>query len=362
MLSSPIVSADPYQILGISPKSTLAQARTAYLKHVRVLHPDRFDPVKQKVEWELANQMLRDVNEAWETIQSGNANAAAANPDGDSPPAKNRKPIPKQQPSFSGSPAPIPQPTSEVHFASKRPITFSSASGELGPYSATAIIGVVFIVAGVALTFSGYSLPFFIVAVILGHVAKFTIRRNDFRGISFAVFSLWAGYICVAGIGIYYAVAVLAHLPRPSRFIAPPSSQVANNQAQIDELNNELSQIDNDQQQATQAAENNLDNSVALLKVGTSGLQTKIADETKSLADLQQKAASMTDGDDKTKMATEIAGIQAELKTDTTTLSDQTTFLNKPRDQQISQLDAQVAAQYDERRHELQDKLAKLQK
>jgi hypothetical protein len=96
--------------------------------------------------------------------------------------------------------------------------------------------------------------------------------------------------------------------------------------------------------------------------VGTAALQTKIADETRSLADLQQKAIAVTDADEKTKVAAQIDAIQAELKTDTTTFNDQTTFLNKPRDQQISQLDAQVAAQYDESRHATQDKLAKLQK
>lgn len=64
------MTQDPYQTLGISPAATLAEARDAYLKRVRVLHPDRFDPVRQKTEWELSNQMLRDLNEAWEAVEN----------------------------------------------------------------------------------------------------------------------------------------------------------------------------------------------------------------------------------------------------------------------------------------------------
>ncbi len=64
---------DPYQTLGISPTATLDEARAAWLQRVRVLHPDRFDPVEQKTEWDMSTQMLQDVNAAWEAIRTGRA-------------------------------------------------------------------------------------------------------------------------------------------------------------------------------------------------------------------------------------------------------------------------------------------------
>ncbi len=57
---------NPYQTLGVSSSASIEEVKTAWLKRVRVLHPDRFDPVSQKMEWELATPMLQDVNAAWE--------------------------------------------------------------------------------------------------------------------------------------------------------------------------------------------------------------------------------------------------------------------------------------------------------
>ncbi len=67
------MTSNPYQTLGISPDSTIQEARAAWLQRVRVLHPDRFDAVKQKAEWELATQMLQDVNAAWEEIRKSDS-------------------------------------------------------------------------------------------------------------------------------------------------------------------------------------------------------------------------------------------------------------------------------------------------
>lgn len=95
---------DPYQTLGISPTASLVDARTAYLKRVRVLHPDRFDPVSQKSEWELANQMLRDLNAAWEAVE----NRRASYPNGGAvpPPIPPPTPQPQQQRPHVVSPKP----------------------------------------------------------------------------------------------------------------------------------------------------------------------------------------------------------------------------------------------------------------
>jgi hypothetical protein len=59
---------DYHTIIGVNPGATASEIRKAYLKRSKVLHPDRFDPKTQPAEWELANEMLRDLNEAYEAL------------------------------------------------------------------------------------------------------------------------------------------------------------------------------------------------------------------------------------------------------------------------------------------------------
>ena len=94
---------DPYQTLGISPTATLDDARAAFRQRVRVLHPDRFDPVRQKAEWDLANQMLRDLNEAWETIKTERATVSTQEEAPPSPPPQH---FPRKPDVYSSKPPP----------------------------------------------------------------------------------------------------------------------------------------------------------------------------------------------------------------------------------------------------------------
>lgn len=61
---------DLYAILGVVPDATPDAIREAYLARVRVLHPDRFNPELQPREWHLANEMLANLNEAYNILRA----------------------------------------------------------------------------------------------------------------------------------------------------------------------------------------------------------------------------------------------------------------------------------------------------
>ncbi|MCH8568544.1 MAG: J domain-containing protein [Balneolales bacterium] len=60
---------DYYGILGVKPGTDTKEIRRSYIRISRIIHPDRFDQNKQPEDWEHANQMLRDVNEAWAVLK-----------------------------------------------------------------------------------------------------------------------------------------------------------------------------------------------------------------------------------------------------------------------------------------------------
>ena len=62
------VQRNYYDLLGVNVSATQEEIRKAYLLRVRVLHPDRFDPHRQPVEWRQANEMLRELNEAYAVL------------------------------------------------------------------------------------------------------------------------------------------------------------------------------------------------------------------------------------------------------------------------------------------------------
>lgn len=66
---------DLYSILGVNPEASLEDIREAYLARTRVIHPDRFDQQRQPKEWEKANEMLAELNEAYSILQNTNSRA-----------------------------------------------------------------------------------------------------------------------------------------------------------------------------------------------------------------------------------------------------------------------------------------------
>ncbi|MFZ2960998.1 MAG: J domain-containing protein [Candidatus Ozemobacteraceae bacterium] len=59
-----------FHILGVDETASAQDIRKAYLERVKVLHPDRFSRENQPSEWNSANEMLRELNEAYEEVQS----------------------------------------------------------------------------------------------------------------------------------------------------------------------------------------------------------------------------------------------------------------------------------------------------
>jgi hypothetical protein len=64
-----------YDILDVPLGASAEQIRDAYLLRSKLLHPDRFDPAKQRAEWDLANSMLKELNHAYGVLRDTTARA-----------------------------------------------------------------------------------------------------------------------------------------------------------------------------------------------------------------------------------------------------------------------------------------------
>jgi len=60
---------DYYSVLGVEPTASHDQIDAAYRARVRISHPDRFDKDSQPEEWDIANEILRDLNAAYEILR-----------------------------------------------------------------------------------------------------------------------------------------------------------------------------------------------------------------------------------------------------------------------------------------------------
>lgn len=59
---------DPYSVLGVSSDASDEDIRAAYRARARIVHPDRFDRERQPKDWERANEMLAELNEAYSIL------------------------------------------------------------------------------------------------------------------------------------------------------------------------------------------------------------------------------------------------------------------------------------------------------
>ncbi len=59
-----------YDVLGVERNATAEQIRAAYLLRSKVLHPDRFDQNKQPTEWKLANELVKELNNAYSVLRN----------------------------------------------------------------------------------------------------------------------------------------------------------------------------------------------------------------------------------------------------------------------------------------------------
>ena len=60
-----MVDRDYYQVLGVPFGASDEEIRSAYRKRISIIHPDRFDPVRQPEQWQVANEMLMELNAAY---------------------------------------------------------------------------------------------------------------------------------------------------------------------------------------------------------------------------------------------------------------------------------------------------------
>ncbi len=87
-----------YDVLGVPANASDQMIRKAFLLRSKVLHPDRFNQKTQPKEWELANELLKQLNEAYSTLSDpgkrseyDRLNANRASPSSASAPAKGRR-------------------------------------------------------------------------------------------------------------------------------------------------------------------------------------------------------------------------------------------------------------------------------
>ena len=65
-----MVNRDYYQLLGVPPGASAEEIRCAYRKRLGVIHPDRFDPACQPEQWQAANEMLMELNSAYDVLRN----------------------------------------------------------------------------------------------------------------------------------------------------------------------------------------------------------------------------------------------------------------------------------------------------
>ena len=64
------MTRDPYEVLGVKQTATLEEVKKAYRVMVKKYHPDNY---KDNPLEDLAKEKMQEINEAYETIQSGNS-------------------------------------------------------------------------------------------------------------------------------------------------------------------------------------------------------------------------------------------------------------------------------------------------
>ena len=97
-----------YDLLGVSKSADSEDIRKAYLIRTRVVHPDRFNRAQQAAEWLQANDMLRELNGAYEVLSDPAKRAHYdASPSGTQyQPSSREAQEPTQTPTESSSSAP----------------------------------------------------------------------------------------------------------------------------------------------------------------------------------------------------------------------------------------------------------------
>jgi hypothetical protein len=90
-----------YDLLGVAPNATDDQIRKAYLLRSKMMHPDRFDQTRQRAEWELANEILKELNHAYQVLRDSSSRSQydrkIAGATHSAPPPRQSSPPPQQR-------------------------------------------------------------------------------------------------------------------------------------------------------------------------------------------------------------------------------------------------------------------------
>lgn len=81
-----------YEILNVAKDASPSDLRSAYLLLSRMFHPDRFDAAKQPAEWAKANELLRELNQAYGVLRDPEKRRAYDSTLGHGGPAPRRSP------------------------------------------------------------------------------------------------------------------------------------------------------------------------------------------------------------------------------------------------------------------------------
>lgn len=101
---------DLYSILGVTPDATDEEMRDAYLARTRIIHPDRFDRQRQPKDWQKANEMLAELNEAYSVLRNPSSRAQYD----DLRAGKQQRQAPPPPPRPQREPEPPPPPAFEL--------------------------------------------------------------------------------------------------------------------------------------------------------------------------------------------------------------------------------------------------------
>ena len=118
-----------YETLGVLPSASVTEIRQAYIFASKLIHPDKFHPVRQKARWDQANEMLKGVNLAYEVLrdpgmrseydriisQNKSASRETAGNNYSPPPEKKEPPPPRKPPPDSKSSNAHPEPARNTH-------------------------------------------------------------------------------------------------------------------------------------------------------------------------------------------------------------------------------------------------------
>lgn len=85
-----------YDVLNVAKDASPSDLRSAYLLLSRMFHPDRFDAAKQPAEWAKANELLRELNQAYGVLRDPEKRKAYDSTLRHGDPAPRRVPTPPQ--------------------------------------------------------------------------------------------------------------------------------------------------------------------------------------------------------------------------------------------------------------------------